>query len=609
MSRSATIDLLRRIVSVRGDRLVVRTRVPRWLRGEREPEIWVAKSGPDPRAWHRKDLPDNRTPWRHGRLPLDECFARRALLDEMKRSIFARLAAYRRWTHSTAADEVMRVRQYRVAADFDERVRRSAAGARVHAEATARVVADEAAAEVRSWSKAWEGPDLEPTERQRRKHAWRLAVPESCPLRMTRDQARRLAPRPAATRYHRSEEELRYAARLRRRWLELDALRSWLARFPDGALDFVERHPFRERRWHLLNLWIRVPEGRQLFDEIPVLAFALASGWCFREGRERNLFRSIRRLVRRKRTEILRWLGFPAERRVLKFLKSLDPAEIDIRILLLIRSHLRDPQLLDRLTQLGVALVREDFFRISADPVPSLPMLGLMLAKDGASDADLAAQLFRDSNWMLGTLGGPGHRLHTALGSARSLRRLREVHDELSRLSRAEQERTDRRIKLMIENGSDFPVPLAGDLTILPLANPNAVLDEARAMDHCLHAYLHEIAAGRYFAYSVRLEGERATLGLEHDRRRDPPWRFDQLQGRRNGPVSDALHRHVEAWFRTARPAPDPEAAPPTPSTEQLEFPFADPAGRHTPQAASAATPEERGHSCPRPIASPTEAT
>jgi len=72
------------------------------------------------------------------------------------------------------------------------------------------------------------------------------------------------------------------------------------------------------------------------------------------------------------------------------------------------------------------------------------------------------------------------------------------------------------------------------------------VTGEAVTMFHCLDTYIGGMAEGRYFAYAVRLDDERATLGLRKEGGR---WLIDQLQGPANAKVSPALRKQVADWL------------------------------------------------------------
>ncbi|MCB1089844.1 MAG: hypothetical protein KDM63_22580, partial [Verrucomicrobiae bacterium] len=101
----------------------------------------------------------------------------------------------------------------------------------------------------------------------------------------------------------------------------------WASRFPDGAMDFVERHSFSTRRWHLINLWLRVPGGRELWDDIPALAWLAASSWLCKAKPVQRPLRSLRTLAKKPRAHLLRWLDLPAGDGTLALLRAV-PASL-----------------------------------------------------------------------------------------------------------------------------------------------------------------------------------------------------------------------------------------------------------------------------------------
>ncbi|MCB1092574.1 MAG: hypothetical protein KDL87_13650, partial [Verrucomicrobiae bacterium] len=298
------IHALRKVISIQGDRLV--TRHSSRMGGESPTRfVWVAKSGDDPRAWFRPDARFNQASWRQGRFPEDGLLVPLEDIQKAKRWILDRIRKQCQWRGTEAA---LRLQEGRAAYSlryFEERrqrhlelrkpmaalLRRMPAAARVRPleELVHEIIAD----------LHWE--DFPSRWRLRSKD-----LPEGCPFDEESEGSVSSPIRHAG--YRPANSEFLHRRSLLCRWLVLDRLERWLAQFPEGALDFIHRHGFRERRWHLLNLWIRVPDGRELFDEVPALAMALASGWCFRGRPEPNLFRGLRRLTRRKRTATLAWL-------------------------------------------------------------------------------------------------------------------------------------------------------------------------------------------------------------------------------------------------------------------------------------------------------------
>lgn len=541
-------------------------------------DVWVAKSGEDPRCWFRPDAPDNKAPWCHGRFPADDLLVPAATIREAKQAIIQRIRAQREWSRSEAALLWQQSRPSRAARYFEERMVRALEIRRSIASLPGTISDPQHLREFNELVREHSHPDILSAIRER----WGMterSLPRGCPFK---DRTNHVTPGDhRCSCYRPADSELRYRRYLIRRWLRLDQIERWLARFPEGALDFVHRHETRERRWHLINLWIRVPEGRELFDAIPALAMALASGWCFRGRLEPHLFRSIRRLVRRKRVRILSWLGFPANPSTLKLLKSLPSNMISVPALLGLRRILTEGKFSSaQLLTLENPIDRNLLALLSEPVTPSLQVLRTISA--GKPPADLLRRLFRDGSYMAGALGAEdAEQWLQALGRARGLGGLREVHDRITVANRNWQLRQVGLVRELMESGARLKAPLPGSVTISPLDTAQDITDEGEFMHHCLHSYLVGIVGGRYFAYSVNLAGEHATVGMTRTatgsscyNRED--WKIDQIRGPRNQDVSEALRKHVEEWFCLSRQDPHqtplPNQSQVASQEEQFEF-------------------------------------
>lgn len=333
---------------------------------------------------------------------------------------------------------------------------------------------------------------------------------------------------------------IRKAARQIRR---IEAVAKWLGFFPPEALAFVERHGFKERRWHLLNLWMRVPEGRELFDEIPALAWMLASSWIFRKPVSKP-FRSIRALVRKPRAQVLEWLGLPPGEGSLKLLREIPGCGCELMPMLHCQAAFQNPVSRGWLLNLGRPLTPE----ILAAAVPGMISYPLLRAvAEGRTmptfrARDRVARVYFDvraMSWDLADRIDP-HRL----GRIRSTQRLWEYHEELVALQNSR-----KRISTPAWEGR-IPPPAAPAEWMVPLETEEAMEAEARAQHHCLSSFLYRdaVAEGRYYAFAVHHEMGRATLGLK--RESGEGWRVDQLRGFANGSVAPAVLMEVLAWAR-----------------------------------------------------------
>lgn len=335
-------------------------------------------------------------------------------------------------------------------------------------------------------------------------------------------------------------------ARIRKAENELsriEAVAEWLGHFPPEALAFVERHGFKERRWHLLNLWLRVPEGRELFDEIPALAWMLASSWIFRLPVSKP-FRSIRALVRKPRARILEWLDLPPGDGTLKLLRQLPGSACALLPMLHYHAAFRHPTSRGWLLNLGVPLTRE-ILDAAVPGLISYPLLraiaeGRLMPTFGARDR--VARVYSDVRSLMWGLENEVDQ--NRLGRLRSTRRLWEFHEELVALQNSRLRNTTPAWE------GRKPPPAAPEEWMQPLETAEALDTEARELHHCLASsrYREAVAEGRYYAYAVHHDQGRATLGIKYDY--GDSWRIDQLRGFANGSVDLAVQAEVLTWAK-----------------------------------------------------------
>ncbi len=116
---------------------------------------------------------------------------------------------------------------------------------------------------------------------------------------------------------------------------------SWLSLIPTEVLKAVE--PFKRRQWHLLAFVARGgAPALDLLKSSPALAWMLASSWAFKRKPVKNHFRSIRALLAKNKSQqdMLKWLNYPNSKSVVKLLRKIDMAEVDVSLLLNLRELL-----------------------------------------------------------------------------------------------------------------------------------------------------------------------------------------------------------------------------------------------------------------------------
>ncbi len=479
--------------------------------------LWVARAGPDPRAWVLKLDESGRGigGWIHSRPWLDELLRPPAMILRPRGPVLSRLRGELKTIHRRCLHPLPEDRQENRKPTPVER--------------------------------------LDPATVPHLARLWPEIV-ELLARWETRSAIRPDHARFAYARIRKAEHQLR----------RIEAVAEWLGHFPPEALAFVERHGFKERRWHLLNLWLRVPEGRELFDEIPALAWMLASSWMFRKPLTRP-FRSLRSLVRKPRAQILRWLDLPPGDGTLKLLRMLPGQACEKIPMLQCHAAFRDPTSRGWLLNLGRPLT-PDLLHAAVPGLISYPLLHAIAQRQlmptfGARD--WVARVYFEVRSLQ---GGLENEIDSSrLGRIRSTRRLWEYHEELVALQNA---RT--RHPSPTWEGRK-PPPVVPAEWMAPLETAEALATEAREMRHCLASggYDLTVAADRYYAYAIRHEAGRATLGLH--RAPGGAWHIDQLRGPANGAVAEPVREAVIAWAKRHRVGEAPRVDLPTPRRRPVE--------------------------------------
>ncbi len=292
-----------------------------------------------------------------------------------------------------------------------------------------------------------------------------------------------------------------------------------------GQADFFDQIPpeirsalllYSCRRWHLLNLFARVPSAFDLYISNPALCFALASNWVFHKPAVQQPMRAARSLVRKKQKHLLGWLGFPATDSARKVLQKINPAAVSVESLLYLRDTLQDPgraKILCHLPCLNAGVLR------LVNDIRIMPQLTCRLLEDVAQNRQdyseaFTYQILIDTLRMDRQLGG-GHCPERFI----SLNRLHDVHDGLSqRFNAAREQQREANPEdegyMRVQYPVAFPgPPYEGTPAIQPITSPEDLIAEGKAMRHCVASYAWDIAKGTEYIYRV-IEPVRATLSI-----------------------------------------------------------------------------------------------
>jgi hypothetical protein len=319
--------------------------------------------------------------------------------------------------------------------------------------------------------------------------------------------------------------------------LRHQAARAFIGAFPPGVLPLVLDLP--ERQWHMVQLIAHCPGALDLAATNRGLAVALASSWVFHSPGVQRPLRAARSLVRGRRAAIAGWLGFPATRSAVSVLGKVRADALSVERLLWLRGTLREAALPRALQHLPV--LTAPVLRVLCD-VGLRRSAGHSLLEELATGPDsrestAAPYVLRD---VLEAARLVGLREPPVVRSLAELRWWhREIIETVNRVGLRET------VALVLP-----PPPVPGNAAIVPLTSPLELLDEGRAMHHCVATYARRIAAGTAYIYRV-LGPERATLSIARAAT-GPGWKVDQISGVANEEVGHATRLAVTAWLRAS---------------------------------------------------------
>jgi hypothetical protein len=510
-----------KVISVRGPLLTLR----------RKNVLWVIRAGADPRAWKKRV---NRRgngigPWQQARPPLDELIRCPGAFPPSAAAVIHEFRFRKRYFHNQTWSDVF------LTPGEDD---------------SGPDAATEAATSPFPWA-------CRPGEAERLR-CWSRLEPDDYLLDFNgriayRDMDRlplgMSCHKPVPVPFSASDEGHRLLrVTIRQVRLLRKQLPAWAAFFPEGAMDFLERHRFTTRRWHLLNLWLRVPDGRELWDEIPALAWLAASSWLCRRTPVQRPLRSLRALVRKPRSHLLRWLGLPPGKGTLSLLRSLDPSLMTTRFKHLVLDVLRCEEKRRAWQNLPKPVGYRELSLLAYDEPISFPILRLINEEaevDGPGGRrESVDYLFAECVRMIENLES-GFRHDPILARIRSAERLLAFHDELVDLTNE--------LRWDLGEADWWPchpikAPFAPAPWMTPLATREELVNEGLLMRHCVAGYGLEVVGGNFYVYALNHpEHGRATLGLR--KIGGGAWEIAEIRGKSNQTVSDALRNLVEEWF------------------------------------------------------------
>jgi hypothetical protein len=305
----------------------------------------------------------------------------------------------------------------------------------------------------------------------------------------------------------------------------------------------------------LLSFFSRVPGSLELAHDTPTLAYLLAHADVVFHSVQQPL-RASRRLIRRRRREILGWLGFPATESWVRIMKKIQPPiSLSVPRMLYLKQAAHEPAV-DKLLR-HCPRINYGVLRIATDQ-ELRPLISPQTAAEigrhrGFDRRPKAAWLLQEVLGMLELINKHERWI------AKSLQHLQETHDNLIQETAG----------FTINRRFAFPTPtLPGAEGIEPLASFAAVREEGRQQRHCIGSlhYARAIINNELYVYLVLPPWQRATAAINHT---NGCWRLRDLKGVANSAVDQQTTEYVQNWLRTHQTRPMPTFF----SDEQIEVP------------------------------------
>lgn len=308
------------------------------------------------------------------------------------------------------------------------------------------------------------------------------------------------------------------------------AFRHWFATIPRAMTEPLAQLP--GRRYALVRLAQRSQSARDLIISNVNLCYLLhhfATAHGYPEG-------AFAELAARKQVDILREMGLPPHKRVVKLIRKIAMAEIDTFAFSRLLRVLGDETVCNALVH-EQRLTRRLFLVLARYPwVAGRPLQRLLCEATDRSRRE----------WVEDNIRMGGEEAVRTMQQFDQTSQLRRLHD---RLVAAQMHQESTRPRRYDANGKVLPyppAPFADTQSIQAIKTPDALQAETEEMAHCVSSYSERIYKGRYAVYKV-LAPERLTLGLKiHDGRVS----FDQLRGIANQAPSQPAQAAVEQWFR-----------------------------------------------------------
>lgn len=363
-----------------------------------------------------------------------------------------------------------------------------------------------------------------------------------------------------------------------------DAYAVFRASLPPELVTAIER--FQSHQWNLIDLAWERKEFIDLLQGNPVLAYFFANNDEFRKLSAKSPAFQARWHVHKKQREVAVWLGFSRSESIVKLIRKIVPESVSPSAGRLLREALHAAsgevaKAIAHLERINAGVLR----LVGAQALLSLTTPGL-LVEVAANESEV---YYPETADLLADLACLFERIHprSHLQPFHSIRRIREMHEELAVALRARQgeelqqqlqrafQRQQRKLRLAAARTRRLaaartrrlaaartrrkekekrleaaPPPVPGTEDIILLTKEYELRAEGHEQCHCVGDYFFRIKKGWMRVYKV-LKPERATLALVCDRH--GKWRVYQLRLARNRPPSPETIKAVHEWLTTSQ--------------------------------------------------------
>ncbi len=278
-------------------------------------------------------------------------------------------------------------------------------------------------------------------------------------------------------------------------------------------------------------------EAQELAELAPIL-FAVLVNFCRKNAVDKQAFQT---LVKQKRRDILKYCGLPNTGTFLKLLTQIQFQAIDRATFTQVISSLSLDVVQERLRHVQNPCFNHLYF-LSRYHGTYWPNLLAMVTEEMSYGAmQQLLHLAQDTSQMtnIQVLQPISTRLELQRLHDELARRLNERNNSLEgRLERAELH------QIMY---GDYPEPpIVGNAVVKPLTSWLELIEEGRAMRHCVASYHSRVANGRVFIYRAESK-QRLTISIAKNN--SGLWVLEQVYGFANSkPVPEALEE-VHEWF------------------------------------------------------------